>query len=151
MIKLIRRSDGVVQKKRYGKDHPNWSGGRFLRKDGYILLQVMGIPILEHRYVIEKRLGRKLRRKEIVHHKNGIRHDNRPSNLCVMSLASHGRNHHLGVRTALQKRQCIICNDSFYPSSGHNGSSQKCCSTKCGTMLSWKTRRSVKKLEMKRR
>jgi hypothetical protein len=36
---------------------------------------------LYHRVVMERIIGRTLERNETVHHKNGIRHDNRPSNL----------------------------------------------------------------------
>lgn len=52
-------------------------GEGFIRKDGY--RTIARIP--EHRSVMEKVLGRPLHRFEHVHHKNGIRSDNRPENL----------------------------------------------------------------------
>jgi hypothetical protein len=45
--------------------------------------------MLYHRYVAEQMLGRKLKKGECVHHKNGDGLDNREENLEVMSHGSH--------------------------------------------------------------
>ncbi|MEB3302014.1 MAG: HNH endonuclease signature motif containing protein [Cyanobacteriota bacterium] len=47
----------------------------------------------EHRVVAEQILGRPLRRGEIVHHKDGDKHNNDPSNLEVMTQSDHVREH----------------------------------------------------------
>lgn len=52
----------------------------------------------EHRIVAEKMIGRKLRKNEIVHHKNGNTKDNRPSNLEIMDNADHIRHHLTGPK-----------------------------------------------------
>ena len=51
--------------------------------------------IAEHRLVVEQLLGRPLARDEEVHHRNGIRDDNRLENLEVVSRRTHrpGRTH----------------------------------------------------------
>lgn len=47
----------------------------------------------EHRVVMEKYLGRKLKPTEIVHHKDGNKQNNDISNLEVMSQSEHIRKH----------------------------------------------------------
>lgn len=88
---------------RSGVGHPEWKGGRHQDADGYWLVYAPEHPharrggrgrqgryILEHRLVMERKLGRLLERHEVVHHVNGQNDDNRPENLeLFQSNAEH--------------------------------------------------------------
>lgn len=64
------------------KTHSTPVGATKTNRDGYLLEKVdNGVWRLQHRLRMEVMLGRGLLRSEYVHHKNGIRTDNRSENL----------------------------------------------------------------------
>lgn len=83
-----------------GEKHHNWKGGRSTTGNGYMMVLAPGHKyasqrgyVLEHRYVMEKHIGRYLEPHEHVHHINGNKLDNRIENLVVISHLQHIRNH----------------------------------------------------------
>ena len=84
------------QTKNYGKGFrgkrgslsPRWKGGKFQNSSGYVVIFKLEHPsanchgyVPEHRLIMEDFLGRYLTKKEQVHHRNGIKNDNRLENL----------------------------------------------------------------------
>jgi len=74
---------------------------RMKRKDGtgcftqgYKILTKDGKRIFEHRYIMEKILGRKLKKREKIHHIDGNGLNNSPENLVVLSQSDHIVNFH---------------------------------------------------------
>lgn len=76
-------------------NNPNWKGGKKITK-GYVKIKLYSHSfadahgyIFEHRVIWEQHNKASLLPWGIVHHKNGIRHDNRIENLHAMTRGSH--------------------------------------------------------------
>lgn len=65
----------------------NWKGGRIFHKNGYVMVRMPKDSsgktryVFDHVLIMEDFLGRKLLPGENVHHKNGVKDDNRIENL----------------------------------------------------------------------
>ena len=90
--------------------NPKFKGWR-ISPDGYKLIRMTSHPfnnggyIREHRLVMEKYIGRYLKRGEVVHHKNHNRLDNRLENLELMTNSSL----HMKTEFALARKHFVTC------------------------------------------
>ncbi len=80
--------------------HFNWSGGITYTSEGYVRIYQAEHPsasnkyVLLHRLMMEKEIGRYLKRGEIVHHINGDIKDNRIENLELFANQSEHMKYH---------------------------------------------------------
>lgn len=104
----------IKSEQRIGDKCCNWKGGRKKTPKGYIQILDKNHPnsdvngyVLEHRIIVEQKLGRYLNEDEIVHHINGVKDDNRSSNLQVMSKGEHIKLHHTGSKRSEETKNKI--------------------------------------------
>jgi hypothetical protein len=76
-----------------GDKHPNWRGGTSSYQGGYIYEFFEGKYQLQHRLVMERYLGRKLLKTEVVHHKDKNRKNNDIDNLELWDRKEHQKMH----------------------------------------------------------
>jgi len=93
--------------KQIGPNHPNWIGGRYKSKEGYIYCIAKDHPyavdngyVLEHRLVMERHLGRYLLPTEIVHHIDRKKDNNSLGNLILFASHAEHMLHHIHERKA---------------------------------------------------
>ncbi len=93
---------GVRNARAYrGADNPRWKGGEISDGHGRVMVYMPGHPLAtmlgnvyayRYRLVAEEKLGRPLKKGEIVHHINGDQSDDRPDNLAVLpNQSAHAR------------------------------------------------------------
>lgn len=95
-IRFLPNHHLALQRRR-GPNHPLWNGGQHFTKAGYIKILRPDDPqadskgyVLEHRVVARQLVGgRLLRSEENVHHKNGVKTDNRLENLEILTREEH--------------------------------------------------------------
>lgn len=91
-------SQKITRRLMVGNKAPSWHGG-IIYKRGYVFIYNPKHPHNDHKYVkrsrliMEEKLGRYLFTKEIVHHINGIKDDDRIENLIICTKGEHSTIH----------------------------------------------------------
>ena len=90
-------------KKPLGEKSHAWKGGKTNSK-GYIYVYSPNHPysnkkhVAEHRLIVENKIGRYLKKEEIIHHINEKRNDNRIENLMIFKNCSEHMKFHQKIR-----------------------------------------------------
>lgn len=115
-----------VKSSRVGMLNPNWKGGRWKNKAGYVRLHIPEHPnadtqggVAEHTIVMENIIGRHLLPEERIHHKDLNPSNNTPDNLQLFSSDSEHAKFHADLRAEAEcgdknKRRCRVCHEYDY-------------------------------------
>ena len=101
-----------------GELSSNWKGGRITQRKGYVEVMVRKdspyYPMVnhigyvpEHRLVMAQHLGRCVERWEVVHHKNGVKDDNRIENLELIE-SKNAHNTITGMQSEIERLHKLI-------------------------------------------
>jgi hypothetical protein len=103
-----------ISESQKGEGNSCWKGGRTIAGGGYVYIFCPDHPfsdinnrVKEERLVVEEYIGRYLEKKEIVHHINGNKSDNRMENLQIVSSKEHVRIHRKGIPRTIEVRKKI--------------------------------------------
>lgn len=126
---------------RKNKDLPS---GVALHSKGYLLIRTKGHHradqrgyVFEHILIAEKILGRPIGKEEAVHHIDGDKRNNLPSNLLVLANNTEHKQVHLAQKAELEcgnsaKRKCTFCkkyddiNNMYFNKTAHSYRHREC-------------------------
>lgn len=84
-----RACKGIEKRKEMLGTGAPWYKGGWIGNTGYHVISVDSKKYLEHRYVMEQKLGRQLTDEEAIHHIDGDKLNNNVHNLQLMSYRDH--------------------------------------------------------------
>ena len=77
-----------------GSKNPKWKGGKRIDNKGYFRISLgKGIRRYEHDLIMENKIGRRIKKGEIVHHIDGNGQNNKIENLKLLTTSQHRKIH----------------------------------------------------------